>query len=532
MKADLVLQNGTIVSIDERDSRYEAMAVKNERIIALGTNKEIEVYTGSDTEVVDLEGKTTVPGLIDAHQHMFSTGFNLRNVDCRVTSIQEMVEKIEERSKAYAPGEWIMGWGYDESRFAEKRNPTKKDFEGIDSPIFITHYSLHSAVANDAALRATGISATTTVEHGQIEVDGQGEPTGRLIEDALDIVKNNMPAYTFEQLKDALQLADREYVKYGLTSVHEAGMGHLTKSLDEFKGFQELARDGKLNVRVYGMILDEFFHEAQKMKLAFGFGNEHFKIGAVKMFIDGTLSGKTAAVSKPYQNEGGYGEKTHTDEELKEAVYEAHREGYQVACHAIGDEAVRQVLDAYENALKQCPRKDVRHRVEHASVTNEALLERMRELGVIPVPQPVFVYFAGDVYRENLDPALVDGVFTQRSFLDYGLFSPGSSDSPIRPISPLLGMYAAISRETVSGRTLVPEEKVSLYQALQMYTKNAAYASFDEDLKGTLEIGKLGDMTVLPRGFLDFSSHEVRDTEVEMTIIGGKIVYKKGRPQC
>lgn len=529
MKADLVLQNGTIVSVDERARRYEAIAIKNERVIALGTNKEIKGYAASETKIVDLEGKTAVPGLIDAHQHMFSTGFNLRNVDCRVTSIQEMVEKIEERAKTCSPGEWIIGWGYDESRFAEKRHPMKKDFEGIQNPVFITHYSLHSAVANDVALQATGILASTTLEHGQIEVDNQGKLTGRLSEEALDIVKNNMPSYTVEQLKDSLQLADREYVKFGLTSVHEAGMGHLTKSLNEFKVFQEMALDRKLNIRVYGMILDEFFSEAQKMKLAFRFGNEHLKIGAVKMFTDGTLSGKTAAVSEPYQNDDGYGEKTHTDEELKEAVYEAHREGYQVACHAIGDEAVRQVLDAYESALKRWPRKDARHRVEHASVTNETLLKRMRELGVIPVPQPVFVYFAGDVYEENLAPALVDGIFIQRSFLNQGLFPPGSSDSPIRPVSPLLGMYAAMSRETVNGGTLLPKEKVSLYEALQMYTKNAAYASFDEDQKGTLEIGKLGDITVLPKNFLDFSPHQVRDTEVEMTIIGGKVIYKKGR---
>lgn len=527
MQADLILKNGHIVSMDDRDHRYEAVAIYNGKLISLGGDREIEQYAGKDTIVIDLEGKTAVPGFIDAHQHMISTGFNLRNVDCRVTSIKEMVDKIKRRAKKCAPEEWIIGWGYDESRFTEQRHPMKTDFEGIENPVFITHYSLHSAVANDAALKATGISPATHVKHGKIEVDDDGEPTGRLIEEALDIVKNNMPPYSLEQMKEALRLADDEYVKYGITSVHEAGMGHLTKSLNEFKVFQEMARDQELKVRVYGMVLDEFFPEAQQMKLAFGFGNEHFKVGAVKMFTDGTLSGKTAAVSRPYQNDGGYGEKTHTDEELKEAVFKAHREGYQVACHAIGDEAVRQVVDAYENALSRIPRKDARHRVEHASVTNKTLLKRMRDLGVVPVPQPVFVYFAGDVYEENLDPALVDGVFAHRSFLNHRLQPAGSSDSPIRPVSPLLGMYAAMSRETVNGMTLLPQEKVSLYEALQMYTKNAAYASFDENIKGTLEVEKLADITVLPKGFLDFSAKQVKDTEVEMTIIGGEVVYRK-----
>jgi hypothetical protein len=527
MEADLVLTNADIVSMDDGDQRYGAAAIHDGKLISLGTDREVERFTGNGTIAIDLKGKTVVPGFIDAHQHMISTGFNLRNVDCRVTSIKEMVEAVRKRAETCASGEWILGWGYDESLFVEKRHPMKADFQGIDNPVLITHYSLHSAIANDAALKATGISGATQVEHGKIEVDHKGEPTGRLIEEALDIVKNNMPPYSAEQMKEALRLADHEYVKYGLTSVHEAGMGHLTKSLDEFKAFQEMVRDKQLKVRVYGMVLDEFFPEAQKMKLAFGFGNDRFKIGAVKMFIDGTLSGKTAAVSQPYQNDGGYGEMNHTDEELKKAVLEAHREGYQVACHAIGDEAVRQVLDAYENALNRVPRKDARHRVEHASVTDRTLRKRMSELGVIPVPQPVFVYFAGDVYQENLHPGQLEGVFAHRSFLNDGLSPAGSSDSPIRPASPLLGMYAAVSRKTVSGMTLAPEEKISLYEALQMYTRNAAYASFDEDRKGTLEVGKLADMTVLPQGFLDFSPEEVKKAEVEMTIIGGEVVYQK-----
>ncbi|HEX7063711.1 MAG TPA: amidohydrolase family protein, partial [Bacillales bacterium] len=229
MKADLILKNGRVVSMDDDASEYEALAIYDGKIIGLGSDREVADYEGRRTQVVDLNDKTVLPGFIDAHQHMISTGFNLRNVDCRVESIEELVHKIKERAEMCAPDEWVIGWGYDESRFTEKRHPTKADFAGIDRPVFVTHYSLHSAVANDAAMEAAGISVETTVEHGVIEKDERGELTGRLTEDGLALVKNSIP-YTVEQMKEALKLANDHYVKQGVTSVHEAGMGFFTGS--------------------------------------------------------------------------------------------------------------------------------------------------------------------------------------------------------------------------------------------------------------------------------------------------------------
>lgn len=526
MQADLVLKNGDLVSMDESGSQYQAMAAWEGKILALGMNEEIGEYVGEHTKVIDLKGKTVVPGFIDAHQHMISTGFNLRNVDCRVASIKELVEKIRERALSCKPDEWIIGWGYDESRFAENRHPRKDDFDGIEQPVFVTHYSLHSAVANDQALEAAGISTETYIEHGVIEKDESGQLTGRLTEDGLELIKEAIP-YSVEKMKEALQLANDAYVKKGITSVHEAGMGFYTGSFDEFRAFQATSEDGTRKVRVYGMVLDEFFDRALKASLSHGFGDDRLKIGACKAFADGTVSGKSAALSVPYEGENS-GELMHTDEEIRDIITAAHRAGYQMAVHAIGDAAIEQVLDAYEYALAEWPREDVRHRIEHSSVTRADLLERMRELGVIPVPQPGLVHFAGEVHEKHVPVQLRAYIFAQRYFFDYGLNPPGSSDSPITPCDPLLGIYTSVSRKTANGNTILPEQKVTLTEALEMYTKNAAFASFDETRKGTLEIGKLADLTVLPKGFLDYSEEQLKNTEVEMTIIGGELVYQKG----
>ncbi|HET7579481.1 MAG TPA: amidohydrolase [Bacillales bacterium] len=527
MQADVILKNGTVVMMNENNRQCEALAIYDGKIAALGSDRDIEKYAGAETQVIDLDGKTAVPGFIDAHQHMISTGFNLRNVDCRVGSIKELVEKVKARAASSAPDEWVIGWGYDESRFTEKRHPTKADFEEIDHPVFVTHYSLHSAVANDAALKAAGITSETTVEHGEIEKDKRGEPTGRLTEDGMELIKNAIP-YSMEQMKEALKLANDFYVKQGVTSVHEAGMGFYTGTFDEFRAFQETSQDGTRKVRVYGMVLDYFFDRVLEANLTHGFGDDRLKIGAMKTFADGTVSGKSAAVSQPYTGEdGGHGELMQTDKEIREKIMNAHRAGYQIAVHAIGDRAVEQVLDAYKEAMDEYPRLDCRHRVEHASVTRPDLIDKMKRLGVMPVPQPGIVHFAGDVHMEHLNESLRDYVFAIRSFFESGLNAAGSSDSPITPCEPLLGMYTAVSRKTVNGNTVLPDQQVSLHEALQMYTRNAAYASFDEDIKGTLEIGKLADLTILPKDFLDFTAELIKEAEVEMTIIGGEIVYQK-----
>ncbi|HET7627275.1 MAG TPA: amidohydrolase [Bacillales bacterium] len=523
MIADRIFTNGTFVSLDDKDRVYGAAAVRDGKIVALGSDEAIERTAGINTKRFDLEGNTVLPGFIDSHQHMISTGFHLRNVDCRVSSIAELVAKIKRRAEAVDADDWVIGWGYDESRFAEGRHPTAADFKDVSRPVFVTHYSLHSAVANELALKKAGITPETTVAHGEVEKDGRGRLTGRLSEDALELIKKQM-RFTVSEMKEAIAAANAFYVRHGVTSVHEAGIGFYTGNFDEMRAFQETSENGSRDVRVYGMILDDFYQEGD---LLLGFRNERFKTGAVKMFADGTVSGKTAALSMPYAD-GGTGEFMHGVGEIERKIMRAHRAGVQVAVHAIGDAAVSQVLTAYEKAIRAFPRGDCRHRIEHASIITPALRDRMQKLGVIPVPQPGLVHFAGEVHMDHVPEPLSKGVFALHSFVEAGLLPAGSSDSPITPCDPLLGVYTAVTRRTALGNTILPEQKLSLREALCMYTRNAARASFDEDLKGTLEIGKLADFTVVSPGFMSFDEEQLKTAEVEMTIIGGIVVYRKG----
>ncbi|WP_445491407.1 amidohydrolase [Niallia sp. 03133] len=528
MAADIIFFNGEIAAMDEQKNRYEAIAIKKERIVALGTNEEIVDLAGSETEVVDLEGKVVLPGFIDAHQHLFNSGFNLLYVHCNQSSIQEMVQVISQRAKESDLNEWIIGWGYDEANLKEGREPNAVDFQEINNPIFITRYCAHTAVVNETVLKLARITESTTVKNGEIVRNHKGEPTGILKEEAMNLAKKVMPPYTKDQMKKAITLVMEHNLAHGITSVHEAGLGFFSDSLEEYYILKEMMAENQIPIRIYAMILEKFFEEALDSGLTPLSGNNNLKIGSIKLFADGTISGKTAAISLPYNHSSDQnGMLMFTDEELEVKVLTAHQNGYQVAIHAIGDRAVEQVIKTYEKALNRNQRKDHRHRIEHAMVTNKALRKKMKELDIIPVLQPGLVYQAGDVYKKNLNPSMIENVFAARKMLDEGLLPTGSSDFPITPCSPLLGIYAAVCRETANGNILSKENSVSLEEAIKMYTLYAARASFDEANKGSIEIGKLGDMTVLPAGFFAYNPNEIKNANIEMTIIGGKICYRR-----
>lgn len=528
MSPDLIMHHGTIVTMDKNDRICEAIAVKEGEITAVGSNEEILAQKSRKTRFIDLEGKTLLPGFIDAHQHMFIFGFNLLYVDCRLPSIEAVVAAVKEKAEESGPDDWIIGWGYDEDMFKEKRKLHKSDFEGIEQPVFITRYCAHAASVNERALNMANITRHTAIQNGIIEKDEQGEPTGVLVEQAKSLVEKVMPDYTKEQMKEAIKLANNYYIKDGLTSVHEAGMGFFTDTFKEYEVLQEVNKEGNLDVRMYLMVLGDFFDEFMQDKEVSSRKDAKLRIGSMKLFGDGTLSGKTAAVSQDFKGSPGErGMLILTDEELEQRVTAAHKTGHQVAIHAIGDRTINQVLDVYEKVQTAYPKNHLRHRIEHSTITDERILMRMKKLGVIPVPQPALVYFSGDVYQKNLHEPAVHHVFANKDFIDYDLKPAGSSDCPIIPASPLLGIAVAMDRTTVSGHTFIPDQRVTLQEALRMYTIYAAHAAFEEDIKGSLEAGKVADMVVLPPGFMEFSSDEIKNTEVEVTIIGGEIVYQK-----
>ncbi|MFK2826451.1 amidohydrolase [Bacillus sp. B190/17] len=528
--ADTILYNGSIVAMDEEKRTYQAAALKDSKILALGNEQLMKNYSGPYTEAINLEGKTVLPGFIDAHQHIFNTGFNLLTINCDFSSSSEIVEAIKKRAEESHPDEWIIGWGYNESNFSEDRPLDQYTFTDIENPIFIARYCLHTAVVNGRALELAGISRDTVIEGGIIEKDPHGKPTGILKEKAMELVKSVMPPHTEESLSEMVIRANHEYIRNGITSVHEAGLGFFSGSMEEFKVLQQLSEAKKLNVRIYAMILTDFFKHLNGVKLQGNFGNENLKVGSVKLFCDGTLGGQTAAMSRPYaNNRANTGIYMYSDQELENKITEAHQAGYQIAVHAMGDAAIEKILTLFEKALQTYPRSDHRHRIEHAAVTRDDLIQKMKDLGVIPVPQYGLIHDMGDIYMKVLDQPAYNYVFASKTFYDAGLKPAGSSDSPVIDFSPLAGIYAAMSRETKNKSVFLPEQRLSLVEAIETYTAFAARASFDENIKGTLEVGKLADMVVLPANFMQFSAEEVKNTEVDMTIIGGEIVFQRER---
>ncbi|PKG24604.1 amidohydrolase [Niallia nealsonii] len=525
--AEWIYYNGEIISMDEKNAIYEAIAIKEEKIVALGKFAELKKWSDSNTIFVDLEGKTVLPGLIDAHQHLFHSGFNLFYIHCSHPSIKEMVEAMNIKAKELQPDEWIIGWGYDEAKLQEGRHPETTDFKDITNPIYISRYCEHTAVVNQTVLHLMKLTKETKAKNGEIVRNSSGEAIGILKEEAMNLAKKVMPAYTKEQMKKAIKLAINKNLSNGITSVHDAGLGFFSDSFEqEYTVLKEMAENKELSIRIYGMVLEKFFQKAIKKQQE---EHSYFRIGAMKLFADGTISGKTAAVSIDYNETDHSGMLLYTEAELTEKVMVAHKLGCQIAIHAIGDRAVEQVIKAYDKALQTYPRSNHRHRIEHSMITNKALLRKMKVLEIIPILQPTLVYQAGDVYQENLDSTLVSQVFAAKKMMDHQLSPAGSSDAPITPFSPFFAMYAAMSRRTQRGKVLAPENKITLDEALKMYTINAARASFDEANKGTLEVGKLGDMTIVPPGFMQFEENEIKDTKVVMTIIGGEIMYRRGQ---
>src|SRR5690625_4515768 len=329
MTADLILKNGKVYSMNDNDDVYESVAVKDGRIETMGTWDELKNTMNEHTKVIDLDGKTVVPGFIDAHQHIVSFGFNLMNVNCRVNSIKEVVQAIEERAKSLQPDEWVIGCGFDEANYVEGRIPTKEDFAHIKNPVYITRFCLHNAVVNDRALELAGITEETEIgSDGEIEKDENGV-TGVLREAAMDLVRKIIPPYSSEQIKKAIKLANDHYVKEGITGVHEAGMGFYTDSLEEFTVLQEMTKNEEVDVTIYGMTLEKFWDDMQDQNvLTDDVENDFFKIGSIKLFSDGALSSQTAAMLDDYVEPAGTkGLFMYEQEVLEAKVLRAHKAG-------------------------------------------------------------------------------------------------------------------------------------------------------------------------------------------------------------
>jgi len=527
--------HGNIITMDSEKPRAEAILVVGDRISGVGSDSEIEAFIDKGTEVIDLGWRTLVPGFIDCHAHPMGYGESLMAVDCRtppVSSIQDMVAAIRRKAEEKPEGEWVIGVGYDDFKLTERRHPNRWDLDEAapDNPIIITRMCGHVSVANSLALQMAGITKDSAdPEGGQIDRDQEtGEPTGVLRGSAMALLYKLIPPSDMEQLRRAFSLAAEQFLARGVTSVSDAGVD----SPLVVRAYQAAIREDGVPLRVNLMMSAGILDELSRLGIQTGFGDERLRIGAIKIVADGSSSGRTAAVSEPYVDApGNTGIMYISREELDEKVLASHKAGFQVGVHAIGDRAISAVLDSYEKALKELPRADHRLRIEHCGICTPAIVERIRGMGVVPVPQPIFLYGEGESYRAGLGEERVKWAYPLRSFLENGIVTPMSSDCPATSgtelISPLLGIYVAVTRKTDSGRELGPEQRIGVEDALKCYTLNSAYATFEDDVKGSIEPGKLADFAVLSEDPTRIAEGKIKDVYAEMTVVGGRVVYTR-----
>lgn len=532
--ADLVLTGGRIYTMDQNGTVAEAIAVRGDTIVAVGAAGDIAAFKGPGTKVIDLAGRTVIPGLTDAHAHLFGLGRSLAELDLVGTaSPGEICNMVLARQQTAAEGEWISGRGWDQNDWEAKEFPSWRDLAGTeDNPVYLRRVDGHALWVNKTAMDLAGISsATPDTAGGKIIRDNNGEPTGVFIDNAIELVKRHKPADTREEKLAWIKLAMAECNRYGLTGVHDAGNTALELSV-----YDELAKEGNLTMRIYAMLDGEKAEllEAWYERGPFADPTHFFTVRAVKLYADGALGSRGAALLEPYSDAPGEtGLMVRSKEELLGITREAIAHGFQVCTHAIGDAGVRMMLDIYEQALAGNPVEDPRLRIEHAQVVAPGDFARFAKLGIIPSMQPTHATSDMDWAERRLGPERIRGAYAWRTFLDQGSRIPCGSDFPVERCNPFLGIYAAVTRQDRDGNPRggwYPEQRMTLEEAVRGFTFDAAYAQFAENSKGRLAPGMLADMLVLDRNIFEIQPSGIPGTKVLYTIVGGTVVYKDKEP--
>jgi len=531
MFADVVFVNGQVITVDSNNRIVEAVAVKRNQIEAVGSNEEIERWIGESTKMIDLQGRTLLPGFIDSHLHLLSYGLTRLAINCQDESIQsnaDIIGKLKRKAESTPKGGWIVAVGYNEMFMLEGEYLTRQQLDEVSTehPILIARQCGHIMIANSKLLELTGTNdQSVDPEGGVFGRDESGRLNGLLVEAAMDSVKRVMNP-TEEALTKAAEIASRDFVSLGITTIHDAG-GYEPVNL---RILQQVIYSGLLKVRVYAMVVHEpNFIRMRETCLSTGFGNNRFRIGPAKIFIDGASIAPTLATRQPYEtNPKDSGILYYTQENMNDALIAAHRDGYQITAHAQGDRAIEMLLNTFEEALRLYPRHNHRHRIEHAGLAMPDLIERMAKLDIITVPNPNFFAEFGDIYIKHFG-ARSDYFYPIGSCLKADIVVAGASDSPVSNCNPLIGIHGAVNRLTTSGVVIGEEQKISVMEAIKLYTWNGAYASFEEDRKGSIEVGKLADLVVLNDRILDVTTDSIDQLQVEMTMIDGEIVYELGK---
>ena len=531
MRPDAVFLSGNILTLDGRGRRVEALAVLHGRIVALGSTREIRRLAGPKTRRHDLAGATVIPGFNDAHCHILSFGLTLLQVNLKAaTRVAEIVGAIAARARRTPEGRWIRGHGYNDNKLAELRHPTRQDLDPVSAsrPVWLQHTSGHMGVANSLAFAKAGIGRDTPdPEGGIIERDARGEPTGLLKETAQRLVRDAIPPVPLDEAKAALAAAGRRFVAEGLTSAQDARAGSLVPS--ELRAYQDVTAEGRLPLRT-SLLLDVDALPVADGGLAFGFGlhsgfgSERLRLGGMKLFLDGSLIGRTAALTAPYASDPGTrGFLVKPEEKIRFQVAEAARAGWQVCMHAIGDRAIEVALATVDGVMGARARR-LRPRIEHCGVLRPDLIRAIRQRGIVIVTQPRFIAELGDGFRRALGDERLQLCYPLRSLRACRVAF--SSDRPVVEGAPLLGIEAAVTEATASGAPYVPAERIGVLEAIRWYTEGGAYAQFREGELGTLEVGKWADLSALAADPQSVPPGDLGRIKVVLTAVGGKVVYR------
>ncbi len=519
---DLVLHNGKIVTVDDAFSIQQAVAVRDGRIVEVGGNDLVGRYVAQRT--IDLEGKTVLPGFNDVHIHI--SGDPIREIDLtETTSVVQLQEQVRAKVAQLGEGEWITGYGWSEDAFAELRKPTRTDLDEAAprNPVTLTRAGGHSAVVNSLAFELAGITrASRNPDRGILEKDERGELNG-IIRERQDTVGRLVPRATNEETRPSFVQHLRDLLELGITSLAQAGVS--TRGYDEWEVVyrehgEELPR-ANVQIRWGGPERMNAFGKKT------GDGDERLRVGAVKVFVDGGFTGPSAYTIDSYRSEPGFhGSLDIDEEELRTLVGQAHEMGWQMGFHAIGDAAIQLIVGYFAEALEASPRDNHRHYLNHFTVRPPPeVMELMAEHDILITQQPNFTYTLEGRYVEYLQEEHAAHNNPLRSPMDHGVFVALSSD--ILPIGPMVGIYAAVTRKGASGAVFAPEERLTMEEAIRGYTRNGAYITFEEDIKGTLEPGKLADMIVLSEDLLTIDPERILDVVVETTIVGGRVVFER-----
>ena len=529
--ADLIITNAKIWTVDKARPEAESLAVLRDRIVAVGSSAEVDAWHGPQTRIIDAQGKLLLPGFNDAHVHFVDGGDHLQQVQLKdAASPQEFARRIEQRARTTPKGEWITGGDWDEQRWSPPDLPTKELVDPVtpNTPVWVNRYDGHESLANSVTLKLANVTAKTPdPPGGQIVRDAQGNPTGILRDAAQDLVFKVMPPMSHAHRMRAIHQALEHAASLGVTSVQD-----MNPAYTDVAAYAELQEQGALTTRIYVAPMETGWKDQAKIGLRHAQGTAFLRMGAVKGYADGSLGSETAYFFDPYTDDpkshGLLSDEMHPPSAMRQRLTGADAAGLQLCIHAIGDQGISMILDFFEQIEKANGKRDRRWRIEHSQHLAAKDFARYARLGVIASVQPYHAIDDGRWAEKRIGPDRIKRTYAFRTFLNNGVRLAFGTDWSVAPLSPMWGIYAAVTRATLDGKTpggWVPEQKLTVAESVEAYTMGSAYAEFQEKEKGSITPGKLADFVILSDDIFKIPPAAIKDVKVEATVVGGKVVY-------